>query len=237
MANLLFARSFLRHAAGSVARHQATRVVAAPVFQKPAFRTFSSSSEELTALIAREMVEEQENAAMPQELEELMEDLKADWRIVDDESNGTIKLFRNSGKVAINFHCQESLQQDMYEGQEDDEESEEAAAPVRFTVTTSKAGKTLVLWCLSEGGAATVEGLAVSNADADKIFVDGIEASSYQGPEFSELPADLQDAFTEYVHTDCGISSDVAAFIAMYADYKEQTQYVSFLKQVESIIQ
>lgn len=235
MANRLLARSLLRHAAGSVVRHQTTRVVSSSLFpwQRPALRTFSSSSQELSDLLARELEEEQENIAMPPELEQLANELKEDWRIVDDEADGTVKLFRNGGKVAINFHCQESLQPEMF-GEDDDDE--EASAPVRFTVTTSKAGKTLIMWCLSEGGVASVEGLAVTTADADSIFSNGISASSYQGPEFTELPADVQDAFTELLHTDCGVSSDVAAFIAMFSDYKEQAHYVGFLKQVQSII-
>lgn len=237
MANRLLTRSVLRYAAGSVVRPQFTRVVTSPVIQRPAFRTFSSSSQELSNLLARELDEEQENATMPPELEELSQELQSEWRIVDDESNGTVKLFHNSGKVAINFHCQESLQpDDTFGGEEGDEEEEEVAAPVRFAVTTSKAGKTLVMWCLSEGGVASVEGLAVTTADAEKVFGDGIEASAYQGPEFSELPADVQDSFTEFLQTDCGVSSDVAAFVSMYADYKEQAQYVKFLKQVQGIL-
>lgn len=238
MANRLFARSLLRQATGNLVRCQATRAVtlSTGVIQRPGIRAFSSSTSELADLLAREQAEEQENAAMPPELEQLADELKADWRIVDDEVGGTVKLFRNSGKVAINFHCQESLQPPA-ELFGEDEEEEEVSAPVRFTVTTSKAGKTLVMWCLSEGGVASVEGIAVSNSDAERIFSDGIAASSYQGPEFTELPEDVQDAFTDLLHTDCGVSSDVAAFIAMYTDFKEQAQYVSFLKQVQSIIQ
>jgi hypothetical protein len=47
----------------------------------------------------------------------------------------------------------------------------------------------------------------------------------------------MQDAFNEFLHTDCGVTSDVATFIAMYADYKEQTQYTRWLKLTQSIIE
>lgn len=235
IANRLLTRSLFRHAAGCVVRHQTSRMVASSLvsnIRRPTLLTFSSSSQQLSDLLARELDEEEENAAMPPELQQLLDELKSDWRIVDDESNGTVKLFRQSGKVALNFHCQESLPVEF----DEDDDDEEASAPVRFTVTTSKAGKTLVMWCLSEEGAASVEGLAVTTADSDSIFANGIAASSYQGPEFSELPEDVQDAFTDFLHTECGVSSDVAAFIAMYADYKEQAQYCAFLKQVQSIV-
>lgn len=239
MANRLLARSLLRHAStsvGSIVRYQTSRAVASCLFQRPKnplARNFSSSSSELMDLLARELQEEQENAVMPPELEQLMDEIKTEWRIVDDESEGTVKLFSNSGKVSIHFHCQESLPVE-----ENYEDEEEASAPVRFTVTSSKAGKTLVMWCLSEGGVAVVEGLAVSNADdADKIFADGIPSSAYQGPEYTELPEDVQLAFTDLLQTDLGVNSDVAVFIAMFADYKEQNQYVKFLTQVQSIIE
>ena len=132
-------------------------------------RTFSSASVKLSDLLARELAEEQENEGMPPELAELSDQLKADWRIVDDEAEGTVKLY-HSGKTAINFHCQETLQPKMTELADDDEEP---SLPVCFTATMSKAGKTLVMWCLSEGGNASVEGVAVMTGDADSIFANG----------------------------------------------------------------
>jgi hypothetical protein len=35
---------------------------------------------------------------------------------------------------------------------------------------------------------------------------------------------------------ECNVNSDVATFVAMYTDYKEQMQYAQFLKDVQSII-
>ena len=231
MMNRLLARSLVRHAASGVTHRFSTRFSAVVMIQQP-IRTFSSASVKLSDLLARELAEEQENEGMPPELAELSEQLKKDWKIVDDETNGTVKLY--SGKTAINFHCQESLQPEVDELDNDDEEP---SAPVRFTTTVSKAGKTLVMWCVSEGGIASLEGVAVTTGDADSIFANGIASSAYQGPEFTELEEDVQDAFNEFLQTDCGVTSDVAAFIAMYTDYKEQAQYFRWLKQTQSIIQ
>ena len=168
---------------------------------------------------------------MPAALVELMDEIKKEWKIVEDD--GTVKLFRNGGNVAINFHCQESLPST---DDVDDDDDVEASAPVRFTVAVTKAGKTLVMWCLSEMGVAGVEGLAVTTGDVASVFATGVPNSAYQGPEFTELEEDVQDAFNDYLQTDCGVTSDVAAFIAMYADYKEQAEYVDWMKQVQSII-
>ena len=43
-------------------------------------------------------------------------------------------------------------------------------------------------------------------------------APCVQGPEFTELADDLQEAFQTYVEKECGIDGDVAAFIAVPAD-------------------
>ena len=58
-----------------------------------------------------------------------------------------------------------------------------------------------------------------------------------QGPEFTELEEDFQDSLVAYVREECGIDEDVAAFISMYADFKEQNSYVNWMKQVKSILE
>jgi len=58
----------------------------------------------------------------------------------------------------------------------------------------------------------------------------------FQGPIFRELAEDLQDSFVSYVQEECGVTTDVAAFISMYADYKEQLQYINWLKAVHSLV-
>lgn len=45
----------------------------------------------------------------------------------------------------------------------------------------------------------------------------------------------LQDAMAEYLK-ERNIGDDMAAFICMYADYKEQTEYLNWLQEVESFI-
>jgi hypothetical protein len=53
-----------------------------------------------------------------------------------------------------------------------------------------------------------------------------VEKGDYQGPDFLESAEHLQEAFEVYFEEECGITSDVATFVAMYMDYKEQQQYV-----------
>lgn len=54
---------------------------------------------------------------------------------------------------------------------------------------------------------------------------------------YHQLAEDLQESLCTYVEEDCGVDSDVAAFISMYADYQEQVGYLGWLKAVRSILQ
>jgi complement component 1 Q subcomponent-binding protein len=201
-------------------------------------RMFSSPSGDLADILGREM-EEEVNAGsthMPPDLSVLKAKIENDWRIVDD--GATAKLFRkdNSGvKVAISVHCQDTVDDAIDEEGNEQEEQEERSPPLRFTVAVSKAGKTLVLTCLSEDTETFVESAAVSSQELEAILTSGgVESHNYQGPAFAELAEDLQEAFHVYLRS--LVNEDVAAFLPMYADYLEQQQYVQFLKQAQSIL-
>ena len=145
-----------------------------------------------------------------------------------DEGAST-KLFLKDKKVQILFHCQDTVEEVVYDENEEYQD-EEPILPLRFTVTVSKAGKKMVLECMSELGQAKVVGVSTASSDS-------AEENMYQGPDFFELAEDLQESFAIYLDEECAVTSDVATFVAMYADYKEQMQYVQFLKDAKSIIE
>lgn len=222
-------------------------------------REFSSQTE-LLDILAREHDEEVStgNVEMPQELADLKSSLEASWyvsspfwlsigmlfiicpcvvsntlcfvgfrRMVDE--GASTKLFLKDKKVQISFHCQDTVEEVVYDENEEYQD-EEPILPLRFTVTVSKAGKKLVLECMSELGQAKVVGVSTASSDS-------AEENMYQGPDFFELAEDLQESFAIYLDEECAVTSDVATFVAMYADYKEQMQYVQFLKDAKSIIE
>lgn len=192
----------------------------------------------LINILAREEEEEKTsgNLEIPAELADLKSALEQNWKIVEDDA--VTNLFLKDKKVQISFHCQDTVQEDVeYDDAEEDEE--EPVAPVRFCVTTTKAGKTLIINCISEYGEAKVESVMITSSLPDSIHANQgnlPEKKQYQGPDFLELAEDLQEAFMNYLEDDCMVNSDVAAFVAMYTDYKEQTQYAQFLKDAQSII-
>lgn len=194
------------------------------------------SSTDLSEILAREHEEEIESdtTSMPQELSDLKATL-SDWKIVEDAAMTKLYKQMDGGrKVQLSFHCQDTVA--IAEDDDDEEEGDEAADPVRFTVTVTKAGKSLVFTCLSEDAKTTVEGVAMTSQDVESIHSTNIDRNLYQGPEFTELAEDLQEAFCEYLETEVGITEDVSAFVSMYADWKEQGEYVKFLEGAMSIL-
>ena len=47
---------------------------------------------------------------------------------------------------------------------------------------------------------------------------------------------DLQQAFHQYLAQDIGVNEDVAAFVSMHADHREQANYVTFLDECHGVV-
>ena len=92
--------------------------------------------------------------------------------------------------------------------------------------------------CVSEYGEVKIDGVSTTTSAPDVVHASQgtLPKVEYQGPDFLELAEDLQSAFEVYLVEECGVDSDVAVFIAMYTDYKEQTQYMQFLKDAQSVL-
>jgi len=206
-------------------------------------RSFSSKSS-LLEILAREEEEEKDtgNLKMPTELFDLKKTIEGSWKIVEDGATTNFFKIENSSsnKIQVSFHCQDTLEVEEPEYDEDnEEEDDEASSPVRFTVTVTKAGKSLNFACFSEYGLVKVEGVSTTGASTAEHVHENqgtLPKVEYQGPDFTELAEDLQDALVDYLDEECGVNSDMAAFIAMFADYREEVQYVDFLKQAQSIV-
>jgi len=209
-------------------------------------------SSNLSSLLNRELIEETETnpIEMPEELSKLKKSLSAKWTIVDgsatDSDGATIKMFKkeptsNGSKVVLKFHCQDTVQEEggLLDniGGGDEEEEEEMSPPLHFEVHVSRAGKTMKLACISEDAQAIVEGVTIVPSDDSSSSSGGGEEDLYRGPILEDLPEDVRDEFDLYVKEECGVDEDVASFAAMYADYREQAEYVRWLKEVKKIVE
>jgi hypothetical protein len=206
----------------------------------------STTTTTLIDLLKREQAEEAENTAtMPAELANLKALLEKDWKIVDDGAMTRLhKTLESSAKVQVVFHCQDMVQyededfmpeEEEQEGEQEEEEEEESAVPIRFTVTITKAGKTLAMTCLTtEDLNASIQGVVVTSSELLPGMT--LPPDEFQGPEFIELAEDLQEAFHNFLNEDVGVAEDVVSFLSMYCDYKEQTQYVQFLEDTKTLL-
>ena len=202
------------------------------------------------SLLRREYDEEVEHdsTAMPADLSGLQAELEADgWKVAPN--GATTKLVRtlsDNAKVQVMFHVQDnvideaSFMEELQQQEEDGQDITEELSPrMRFTVVVTKAGKHMVFTCISEDAQATIENVAVSTSGAsvdDILKAGSVDDQEYQGPEFGELAEDLQESFHTYLQEHVGIGESVASFISMYGDYREQVEYVDFLKAAQDVL-
>ena len=242
----LLARSLLRRAVATSSRRSvwmiAQRLAAAPVATRSMSFAVHRPSSALSELLGREYAEEEKSGAldMPSELTELHSRLSNKWKIVDDKDSGTVKMCKKDGvaKVTVVFHCQDKVEDDVFFEEEDENAGDELATDTHFMVTVTKgAGKTMVLSCTSADSKVNVESVATTTEDAHQVQAKGkVHDKLYQGPQFEELAEDVKGAFHNYVTEECGIDSDVATFISMFADFKEQEEYARWISQVQRIV-
>jgi complement component 1 Q subcomponent-binding protein len=206
-------------------------------------RAFSSESQSvLLDILAKEEQEEHHlgNTELPAELADLKATIEQDWRVV--ENGATTSLYKkvHSHKVHLSFHCQDTVEEMISEYGETEvvDDDEEVSAPVRFTITVSKAGKSLVFSGFSEYGQIKIEGVSTTAVSPETIHENQgtLAKTEYQGPDFLELAEELQEQLHVYLDEECGVNADVAAFIAMYSDYREEMCYVNWLKETQAIV-
>merc|ERR1711982_116912 len=95
----------------------------------------------------------------------------------------------------------------------------------------------VVIGCITEGGQAEVETVVVRDGDTvDEGFILRGTEHLYQGPEFYDLASDLQESFNIFLQDDCGVDETVSSFLVMHTDYKEQIEYVHWLKTIHGVV-
>ena len=124
-------------------------------------------------------------------------------------------------------HDEEQEEEGATKEEEDFDPAEfEPDIGINFTATVEKGdGQIMVYHCVA----------------GDKVYVKTIthskdtELSAYKGPKYEELDLKIQDSVAEYLE-ERGINEYLAIFICMYADYKEQKEYVKWLKQYQKFL-
>ncbi|KAJ1913369.1 Mitochondrial acidic protein mam33 [Tieghemiomyces parasiticus] len=127
--------------------------------------------------------------------------------------------------------------------EEDDEDMPlpENNYPVRFNVTVEKPGTPVLSFDLTaEDGDYGVDHICVyrdaKTARTQTAEADYARRGHYLGPNFGFLDDDLKSAFETYLE-ERGIDSSLAIFIPDYIEYKEQGEYVRWLKDIKKVIE
>jgi complement component 1 Q subcomponent-binding protein len=130
----------------------------------------------------------------------------------------------------------EAVKEQVEEEGDDDE-----SFPVRALVRIEKKGKgDLLLSTIAQDGYLHIQGVRYfkeGQADLEDLSKDIGEQRQdlYMGPVFDELDEDLQVTFSKYLE-ERGIDTALATFLPDYIDYKEQKEYVNWLKDVNDFV-
>jgi hypothetical protein len=148
-----------------------------------------SSAASLTSILEREINEENEDqtAEIPELLAKLKREVETEWRIVDGVSPALTRMYKkeasqNGSKIMIEFHCQDT--EELDEGQDLEQTLEDLSAhSINFTVTVSRAGKSMIMDCATEESQIVVAGARLEDndsGDTSSALSKGSDATGYQ---------------------------------------------------------
>jgi complement component 1 Q subcomponent-binding protein len=114
------------------------------------------------------------------------------------------------------------------------EEDVEPAYPARLNVTIEKSGKgAMHIETVSQDGLIQIENVSYFRkpelAEANSAEKDWARQNLYIGPPFRNLDSDLQMMLERYLD-ERGVNAELAMFVPEYIDFKEQREYVTWLK-------
>ncbi|CAM9139019.1 unnamed protein product [Choristocarpus tenellus] len=191
-------------------------------------------------------MEEKKIESMDEGLKKVLDEMKAKGVSVKDEPGKSVVRLHTTGlggeKVMVEFDCQEEGDGDEWLDNEDDDEEVEAAMDAameddedvddtgyNFLATITKGSDKLVFT-----GTAT-SCISLSTVACCPPGMDHKDTSLYEGPVFHELDSELKEGILGYLQ-ERNIDDNMAAFICMYADHKEQSEYTQWLKQIKQFV-
>ncbi|PCH34998.1 mitochondrial glyco protein [Wolfiporia cocos MD-104 SS10] len=233
---------------------------ALPVFAAraaPASRAFSVSARafgegSVDPYLSQKLGEElqYEQSSFAAEEPEFLKTFKAQgvWEIEDVPGNDEVAITRKFGNETIRLmfsiaDIQNEPEQE-FEQEESDVDPEELSRsyPIRcsFSITKAGANGAITVDAMCQEGEFIVDNMSFYN-DAKlgtelTAEADWKRRGLYIGPQFDTLDVSVQEGFEKFLH-ERGISEPLALFVPEYAEYKEQKEYVSWLKNVKTFIE
>ncbi|KAI8974846.1 mitochondrial glycoprotein [Trametes punicea] len=260
--SLPFSRTLVSRAVTrSVVARSALAARAAPVSASRAFsvsarRMGEGASDVALAQKLEEELKYESEAATPGE-PDFLKAFKAQgtWMIDDTPGSDEVTLTRKFGNEDIRLIFsiadiqteQEPEFEEGVEGEEATAEAEESDIPLHsfpircsFSFTKSTAPGALTIDAMCQEGTFVIDNISYYN-DAKvgtelTAEADWKRRGYYLGPQFDTLDISLQDEFDKFLQ-ERGINQSLAYFVPEYAEYKEQREYVSWLKSVKEFVE
>ncbi|KAI9267465.1 mitochondrial glycoprotein [Sporodiniella umbellata] len=172
------------------------------------------------------------------------------FHIEDKEGSDKVILKRTFGSEEIrvifsisdiNHTVEEIIDERVPEEEYEELTYEGESFPVRATICISKKKGSLVLNTIAQDGAFLIQAVRYFRQGEMK-YKDMMEGDIgvqrqdlYMGPLFDDLSPELQATFADLLEARC-INTALAIFLLDYVDYKEQREYVRWLKDVNEFI-
>ena len=129
------------------------------------------------------------------------------------------------------------------EGEEGEVEDEgnEPSFPAHISVVVERPGKgAMQLETVAQDGLIAVDSVYYYQdgklVDPKNSQEEAQAARAYTGPPFANLDEDLQVLFEKFLD-ERGINTTMALFVPEYIDYKEQKEYLNWLKNVKKFVE
>ncbi|KAJ7255810.1 mitochondrial glycoprotein [Mycena haematopus] len=165
------------------------------------------------------------------------------WDIKDTPGNDEVFLTRKFGDESIRLMFSIADLQGMEDEDEgtDDEANEPPPTELRVSLSISKSTHDGALnadmYCANDAFQIANCAFFASARIGQELSIesDFARRTIYTGPLFETLDTGLQERFEEFLR-ERGIDEGLAAFVPEYAQWKEQREYVQWLKKVESFV-
>ena len=183
---------------------------------------FASAKTDLKAVLAREIVEEEENLAdMDEHYEADLEELRRQFSSVQlNVYDPIITLEKNDddgGKILVRCNIEDQADDIHY---------------LDISVSNNK-NKTIGFRLEIFDGTINVENFRIN--DTNKLLDEKNINNLYDGPRFADLEDDLQDGMILFLE-ERGIDSNFAEIMQNIINVKEQEEYIHFLHELDDFV-
>eukprot|EP00943_MAST-04B_sp_MAST-4B-sp1_P005907 g5907.t1 len=197
-----------------------------PAVSKPRIiifqQRFASAKTDLKAVLAREIVEEEENLAdMDEHYEDDLHELRKQFSSVQlNIYDPVIRLEKNSAdgeKILVRCNIEDQADDVHY---------------LDISVSNNK-NKTIGFRVEIFDSTINVENFRIN--DTDKLLDETNVHNLYDGPKFTDLEDDLQDGMILFLE-ERGIDSNFAEIMQNVINVKEQEEYIHFLHELDDFV-